>query len=208
MSARAQSQSTWSAALSQGHSAGVPFFVITPGKLSSAQYFQDSSGAFDRLSPRVAGAVNCWLAGLFCNLMSPPATSVGRIADEPTSCQSILRFRHQTVIAPVGYSGRRPPVVKQIFNNSSSVGTPVAWCARLPIGYTDTCSFRWINVYANDSSAPFSAQIRSVGCVTVATERISGSDTRVKTLFFISLKVFFRFAPESATGPSFHRAGF
>ncbi len=82
--------------------------------------------SFRSLIIRVAGAVNCWLTGLFCNLMSPPATSVGRIADEPTSCQSILRFRHQTVIAPVGYSGRGPPVVKQIFNNSSSVGTSVA----------------------------------------------------------------------------------
>jgi hypothetical protein len=82
--------------------------------------------SFRSLITRVAGAVNCWLTGLFCNLMSPPATSVGRITDEPTSCQSILRFRHQTVIAPVGYSGRGPPVVKQIFNNSSSVGTSVA----------------------------------------------------------------------------------
>ena len=94
--------------------------------------------SFRSLITWIAGAVNCWLTDLFCNLLSPPATSVGRILIVPVSCHSIPRLRHQTVIAPVGFAGRGPPVVKQLFNDSSSPGMPVAVVCPAPIGYTDT----------------------------------------------------------------------
>jgi hypothetical protein len=102
--------------------------------------------SFRALIIRVAGAVNCRLTGLFCNLLSPPATTARRIVDAPVSCQSVLRLRHLTVIAPVGFAGRGPPVVKQLFNDSSSPGTPVAVVCPTPIGYTDIYSFRWRKV--------------------------------------------------------------
>lgn len=102
--------------------------------------------SFRSLITRIAGAVNCRLTGLFCNLLSPPATTARRIVDEPVSCQSILQLRHQTVIAPVGFAGRGPPVVKQLFNDLSPAGTPVAVVCPAPIGYTDTYSFRWRKV--------------------------------------------------------------
>ena len=90
----------------------------------------------------VAGAVNYWLTALFCNLLSLPATSARCIVDEPVSYHSIPRLRQQTVITPVGFAGRGPPVVKQLFNDSSSPGTPVAVVCPAPIGYTDIYSFR------------------------------------------------------------------
>ncbi len=101
---------------------------------------------FRSLISRIAGAVNCRLTGLFCNLQNPPATTAKRIADGPVSCQSILQLRHQTVIAPVGFAGCGPPVVKHLFNDPSSAGTPVAVVCSAPIGYTDTYSFRWRKV--------------------------------------------------------------
>jgi len=102
--------------------------------------------SFRSLITRIAGAVNCWLTGLFCNLLSPPATPARRIVDEPVRCQSILWLRHQTVIATVGFAGRGPPLVKQLFSDSSSAGSLVAVVCPAPIGYTDTYSFRWRKV--------------------------------------------------------------
>ncbi len=99
--------------------------------------------SFRSLITRIAGAVNCWLTDLFCNLLSPPVTTARRIVDDPVSCQSILRLRHQTVIVPVGLTGPGPPIVKQLFNDSSSPGTPVAVVYPAPIGDTDTYGFRW-----------------------------------------------------------------
>jgi hypothetical protein len=101
---------------------------------------------FRSLITRIACAVKRCLTGLFCDLLSPPVTTAGRIVDEPVSCQSILRFRHQTVIAPVGFAGRGPPVVKQLFNDSSSPGMFVAVVCPAPIGYTDKYSLRWKKV--------------------------------------------------------------
>ena len=66
--------------------------------------------SFRSLITRIAGAVKRRLTGLFRNLLSLPANSAGRIVDEPVSCQSIHRLRHQTVIAPVGFAGRGPPI--------------------------------------------------------------------------------------------------
>ncbi len=102
--------------------------------------------SFRSLITWIAGAVNCWLTGLFSNLLSPPATTAGRIVDEPVSCHSISRLRHLTVTAPVGFFSRGPPVVKQLFNDSSSHGMPVTVVCPAPIGYTDTNSFRWRKV--------------------------------------------------------------
>jgi hypothetical protein len=102
--------------------------------------------SFRSLITRIAGAVNCRLTGLFCNLLSPPATPARRIEVEPTSCQPILRLRHQTVVAPVEFAGRGPPIAKPLFNDSSSIGTPVAVVCPKTIGYTDTYSFRWRRV--------------------------------------------------------------
>jgi len=101
---------------------------------------------FRLLIARVAGAVNCWLTGVFRNLLSPLAITAGRVLDESVSCQSITRLRHPTVIAPVGFAGRGPPLVKQLFNDWSSPGTTVAVVCPAPIGYTDTYSFRWRKV--------------------------------------------------------------
>ena len=56
----------------------------------------------------------------------------------------IRSFR--SLITPVGFAGRGPPVVKQLFNDSSSPGTPVAVVWPAPIGYTDIYSFRWRKV--------------------------------------------------------------
>jgi hypothetical protein len=103
-------------------------------------------GGFRSLITRVAGAVKRRLTGLFRNLLSLPATSAGRIVDAPVSCQSILQLRHQTVTVPVGFSGRGPPVVKQLFNDSSSAETSVAVVCPAPIGYTDIYSLRWRKV--------------------------------------------------------------
>ena len=75
-----------------------------------------------------------------------PATSGRRIKDEPVSCQSIYRFRHQTVITPVDFADRGPPVVKPLFNDSSLPGKSVAVVCPTPIGCTDTCGFRWRKV--------------------------------------------------------------
>ena len=115
-------------------------------KVVPSAIFSKLIRSFRSFITRIAGAVNCWLTDLFCNLLSPPATTVRRIVDEPVSCQSILRLRHQTVTVPVGFAGRGPPVVKQLFNDSSSPGTPVAVVYPAPIGYTDTYSFRWREV--------------------------------------------------------------
>jgi hypothetical protein len=95
------------------------------------------------LTTRVAGAVKHWLTGLFRNLLSLSASSEGRIADESVSCQSIHRPRHQTVIAPIDFAGREPPVVKPPLIDSLSTATPVAVVCPTPSGYTDTYSFRW-----------------------------------------------------------------
>jgi hypothetical protein len=103
-------------------------------------------GGFRAFLTRVAGAVKRRLTDLFRNLLGLPATSAGRIVDEPVSCHSIPRLRHQTVIAPVGFAGRGPPVVKPLLNEPSSPGTPVAVVCPTPIGYTDTYSFRWRKV--------------------------------------------------------------
>lgn len=102
--------------------------------------------SFRSLITRITGAVKRQLTGLFRNLLSLPALSGGRIVDEPVSCQSIHRLRHQTVIAPVGFAGRGPPVVKPLLNDSSSPGTPVAVVCPTPIGCTDTYGFRWRKV--------------------------------------------------------------
>jgi len=99
--------------------------------------------SFRSLITRVAGAVNCWLTGLFRNLLSLPATTARRTVNAPVSCQSVLRLRHLTVITPVGFASRGPPVVKQLFNDSSSPGMPVAVVCPTPIGYNDMYSFRW-----------------------------------------------------------------
>jgi hypothetical protein len=48
---QARSQIIWSTALAHRDCAGVPFFIIMSVKLSTAQYFQDSSEDFDGLSP-------------------------------------------------------------------------------------------------------------------------------------------------------------
>lgn len=98
------------------------------------------------LVPWIGGAVKRRLTGIFRNLLSLPATSGRRIIDEPVSCQSIHRLRHQTVIAPVGFAGRGPPVVKPLLNDSSFPGTPVAVVCPTPIGCTDTYGFRWRKV--------------------------------------------------------------
>ena len=94
----------------------------------------------------IGGAVKRRLTGIFRNLLSLPATSGRRIIDEPVSCQSIHRLRHQTAIAPVGFAGRGPPVVKPLLNDSSFPGTPVAVVCPTPIGCTDTYGFRWRKV--------------------------------------------------------------
>jgi hypothetical protein len=98
------------------------------------------------LITQIAGAVKRRLTGLFRNLRSLPATCARRIVDEPVSCQSIHRLRHQTLFAPVGFAGRGPPIVKQLFNNLSSQKTPVAVLFPFPMGYTDTYCFRWRKV--------------------------------------------------------------
>ena len=102
--------------------------------------------SFRSLITRIAGAAKRRLMDLFRNLLDLPATSAGCIIDEPVSCQYIHRLRHQTVIAPVGFAGRGPPVVKPPLNDSSSPGTSVAVVRPTPISYTDTHSFRWRSI--------------------------------------------------------------
>jgi hypothetical protein len=115
-------------------------------ELVPSEIFPRPIRSYRSLITRIAGAVKRRLTVLFRNLLNLPATSAGRIVDEPVSCQSIHRLRHQAVIAPVGFTGRGPPIVKQLFNDSSSPGTPVAVVFPVPIGYTDTYSFRWRKV--------------------------------------------------------------
>jgi hypothetical protein len=116
-------------------------WVFVPSKI-----FPRPIKSFRSLITRVAGAVKHRMTGLFRNLLSLPATSAGRIVDEPVSCHSIPRLRHQKVIAPVAFAGRGPPAVKQLFNYSSSPGTPVAVVCPAPIGYADIYSSRWRKV--------------------------------------------------------------
>jgi hypothetical protein len=110
------------------------------------EIFSKPIRSFRSLITQIAGAVKRRLTGLFRNLRSLPATCARRIVDEPVSCQSIHRLGHQTVIAPVGFAGRGPPIVKQLFNNLSSQKTPVAVLFPFPMGYTDTYCFRWRKV--------------------------------------------------------------
>ncbi|MCP4189603.1 MAG: hypothetical protein GY768_03130 [Planctomycetaceae bacterium] len=112
-------------------------------ELVPSELFSRLIRSFRSLITRIAGAVNCWLTGLFCNLLSPPGTTARRIVDEPVSCQSILRLAHQTVTVPVGFASRGPPVVKPLFNKSSPFGTLVAVVCPTPIGYADKYSLRW-----------------------------------------------------------------
>ena len=100
--------------------------------------------SFRSLITRITGAVNCWLTGLFCNLLIPPATTARRTVDAPVSCQSVLRLRHLTVIDPVCFSGPGPPVVKQIFKYSLPPMTPVA--VLCPINIVYPTRFRWRKV--------------------------------------------------------------
>jgi len=100
--------------------------------------------SFRSLITRFTGAVNRCLTGLFCYLLSPPATTAEHIVDESASCQSILRLRHQTVIAPVGFAGCGPPLVKPLFNDSSPSITPVA--VLCPINIVYPTRFRWRKV--------------------------------------------------------------
>ena len=102
--------------------------------------------SFRTLITWIGGAVKPRLTGIFRNLLSLPATSGRRIIDEPVSCQSIHRLRHQTVITPVDFAGRGPPVVKPLLNDSSLPGTLVAVVCPTPIGCTDTYGFRWRKV--------------------------------------------------------------
>jgi hypothetical protein len=116
-------------------------WVFVPSKI-----FPRLIKSFRALITRVAGAVKHRLTGLFRNLLSLPASSEGRIADESVSCHSIPRLRHQTVIAPIDFASRGPPVVKPLFNDSSPTATPVTVVCPTHIGYTDTYSFRWRKV--------------------------------------------------------------
>ena len=69
-------------------------------ELVASEIFPRLIRSFRALIIRVAGAVKRRLTGLFRNLLNLPDPSAGRIVDEPVSCQSILRFRHQTVVVP------------------------------------------------------------------------------------------------------------
>ncbi len=135
MSARQWSQNIWPVGPTHRHSAGVPFFVITPGNLSPAKYFQDSSGAFVRLSPGLQALLSTGWLVLFRKLLSLPATPARRIVDEPVSCHFIPRLRHFTVIAPVGFAGREQPVEMPLFNYLSPSGTMFAVVCPTPIHF-------------------------------------------------------------------------
>ena len=112
-------------------------------ELFPSEIFPRLIRSFRSLITRIAGAVKRWLTDFFRNLLNLPATSAVRIVYEPVSCQSIHQLQHQTVIDPVGFAGRGPPVVKPLRNDSSSSGTSVVVVCPAPIGYTDTYSFRW-----------------------------------------------------------------
>ena len=115
-------------------------------ELFPSEIFPRLIRSFRSLITRIAGAVKRWLTDFFRNLLNLPATSAGRIADESVSCHSISRLRHLTVIAPVGFAGRGPPIERPLFNDSSSPGTSVPVVCPTPIGYTDTYSFQWRKV--------------------------------------------------------------
>ncbi len=115
-------------------------------ELVPSEIFPGLIRSFRSLITRIAGAAKRRLMDLFRNLLDLPATSADRIIDEPVSCQYIHRLRHQTVIAPVGFAGRGPPVVKPLLNDSSSPGTSVAVVRPTPISYTDTHSSRWRSI--------------------------------------------------------------
>lgn len=112
--------------------------------------------SFRTLITWIGGAVKRRLTGIFRNLLSLPAPSAGRIIDETVSCQSIHRPQHQTVIDPVGFAGRGPPVVKPLRNDSSFPGTPVAVVCPTPIGCNDTYGFRWRKVTQTNHPHHFS----------------------------------------------------
>ena len=57
------------------------------------------------------------------------------IVDESVSCQSTYRPRHQTVVAPIDFAGRGPPVVKPLLTRfSHPLQRRSPWCARTPSG--------------------------------------------------------------------------
>ncbi len=118
-------------------------------ELFPSEIFPGLIRSFRWLITRIAGAAKPRLMDLSRNLLDLPANSAGRIIDEPVSCKYIHRLRHQTVIAPVGFAGRGPPVVKPPLNDSSSPGTSVAVVRPTPISHTDTHSFQWGSIPQN-----------------------------------------------------------
>ena len=105
-------------------------------ELVSSESLPKTISGFKAFLTWVVGAVKRWLAGNFHNPLSLQAAPAWDIVDEPISCQSKPRLRHQKVIVLVGFSSRGPPSVKPLFNESAPFGTLVAvWCP-VTIGYT------------------------------------------------------------------------
>jgi len=124
------------------------FIVVTPSQswptflhnhvceLVSSEILPKPISGFKAFLTWVVGAVKRWLAGNFHNPLSLQAAPAWHIVNEPISCQSKPRLRHQKVIVLVGFSSRGPPSVKPLFNESAPFGTRVAvWCP-VTIGYT------------------------------------------------------------------------